>query len=337
MLPTTLANQELEPIFIVIYSVGEQSNVEFLSNNLGFSIQDCTQHDGLAYLDLDQRTTVAFVSDPTADASLLDSCDGVIFVLDAATGVSARAVKIWQLLADLEIPRHIVTTNLFETHTDFDELVAISRRIFSEDLLVRYLPMANDEETAVVALYDLLQNQILDYSTGECVPTSPDLEHIELTSDQRDSLFERLAYLGLADDAFEMYQAGITPAISEFEQAWAKDISLTISPLDGKAGQQVLHDWISRLQNRWNPIIESDEHQTHTSAPNFYGIGIVSGLARYWGNAETEIAVTDLNGETETALDTKMFSSCILAGNISIGDTLHEQGRSLRLVAPVFD
>ena len=337
MLPTTLANQELEPIFIGVYSVGEQSDVEFLSNILGFSLQACTEHQGLAYLDLNQRTTVAFVSDRTADASLLDSCDGVIFVLNAATGVSATAVTNWQLLADLEIPRHIVTTNLFETHTDFDELVAISRRIFSEDLLVRYLPMANDEETAVVALYDLLQNQILDYSTGECVPTSPDLEHIELTSDQRDSLFERLAYLALPDDAFEMYQAGITPAISEFEHAWARDINLAISPLDGKAGQQVLHDWISQLQNRWNPIIESDEHQTHISAPNFYGIGIASGLARYWGNAGSDIAVTDLSGETETALEIKMFSSCILASNIAIGDTLHEQGRSLRLVAPIFD
>ena len=337
MLPTTMGNQELEPIFVCVYSVGTRSDLEFLAPSFGFSLQNCTEYLDRTYLDLDQQTTVVFVSDATADASILEACDGVIFVLDGAIGVSAGAISIWQQLADLEIPRHVVATNLFQTHTDFDELVAISRRIFSEDLLVRYLPMANDEETDVVALYDLLQNQILDYSDGTCVLTAPDLEHIELTSDQRDSLFERLAYLGLSDDAFEMYQAGITPTVKQFEQAWSNETTYSISPLGGEAGKQILLDWVFALSNRWNPLVESDEYQTHISAPNFYGIAIATGLARYWGIAQTEIAVTDLAGESEVALEAEILSSCILAENIGIGDTLHEQGESLTLIAPVFD
>jgi len=337
MLPTTLGNQELEPILISIYSVGQNCEFEYLYKSMGLAEQDIAKQLNRSYIDLDQRTTLVFVDDSTADPSLLEACDGVVFVLDAVTGVSATSVGRWQELADLEIPRHIVATNLFQTHTDFDELVAISRRIFSDDILVRHLPMADDDETTVVALYDLLQNQILDYSTGECVLAAPDLEHIELTSDQRDSLFEKLAYLGLADDAFEMYQAGITPAVRQFEEAWSSDTTIAISPLDASAGKQVLLDWISGLTNRWNPIIESDEYQTHVSSPAFYGIGIANGLARTWGEPETVIEVTDINGETEPTGSVVKFASCLLAENIGIGDTLHNQGQSLTLVAPVFD
>ena len=337
MLPTTLGNQELEPIFIGVYSVGTHPDIESFARSFGFSGQDCQELLSRTFLDLNARTTVVFLDDQSLDMSLLEACDGVVFVLDAATGVSAEAISLWQELAGLEIPRHVVASNLFQTHTDFDELVAISRRIFSADLLVRYLPMADDEETKVVALYDLLQNQILDYSNGEPVTTAPDVEHIELTSDQRDSLFERLAYLGLADDAFKMYQAGITPAIGQFEQAWNTESIISISPLDGNVGQRVLQDWIAVLPNRWTPMLESDEYQTHTSAPGFYGIGIADGLARTWGKTQTQIEITDSDGETEAIGYTSFLASCILAENIAVGDTLHEQGKSLTLTLPIFD
>ncbi len=337
MLPTTHTNQELEPIFIGVYSVAAQSNIDFLARSFGFSSQNCKGHHNRTYLDVNAQTTVVFIDDGSMDLRLLEACDGVVFVLDAATGVSADAIALWQELAGLEIPLHIVATNLFQTHTDFDELVAISRRIFSENVLVRYLPMANDEETEVVAIYDLLQNQIHDYSSGTSVTTSPDIEHIELTSDQRDLLFERLAYLGLGDEAFEMYQAGITPALKQFEQAWNMESIVSISPLDANVGQKILQDWIAVLPNRWSPSFESDEYQTHTSAPGFFGIGIANGLARVWGNSDNQIEITDLAGVTEPAIVVSKMASCILADNIAFGDTLHEQGQLLTLVAPIFD
>jgi hypothetical protein len=96
-------------------------------------------------------------------------------------------------------------------------------------------------------------------------------------------------------------------------------------------------DWINGLSNRWNPTIESDEHQTHTSEPAFYGIGIAKGLARTWGKPEAVIEVTDIEGETEPTSSAEKFASCILAENIGIGDTIHNQGQSLTLVVPIFD
>jgi len=337
MLPTTQGNQELEPIFIGIFSVGGQFDAKLLAQNLGFSDQELISHRNRNYLDLDANTTLVFLDEENVDVALLECCDGVMFVLNAATGVSASAIEVWQELAGLEIPRHILATNLFQTHTDFDELVAISRRIFSTEVLVRYLPMADDEETKVVALYDLLQNQILDHSLGNRVVTSPDVEHIELTADQRDSLFERLAYLGLSDDALRMYQAGITPALGNFEQAWSNEAIISISPLDGIVGQDTIQNWISLLPNRWNPSVESDEHQTHTSVPEFYGIGIAAGLARTWGTAQSPIEVSDEAGETEPVAGIIKLASCLLAENVDIGEILHDQGLTLNLVAPVFD
>jgi len=337
MLPITLGNQELESLFISVYSVGSSSNNEILLQSLAIAKQSHRLDQQRTYVDIDTRTSAALLNDNSVELPILEASDGVIFVLDAATGVSAEAVSLWKALADLEIPRQIVATNLFQTHTDFDELVAISRRIFSADILVRYLPMADDEETKVVAIYDLLQNQILDYTTGTEVITRPDVEHVELTADQRESLIENLAYLGLSDEALAMYQSGITPALKQFEDAWNTDSIISISPLDIGCGGKILRDWISGLPNRWNPSPESDEHQTHTSSPNFYGYGIAAGLARTWGTTSSTIEVSDKSGETETAHKVVQLASCILAENIALDDTLHEQGQSLLLVAPTFD
>lgn len=337
MLPITLGNQELEPLFISFYSVGSSTNTQNLLQSLGLSQKACIVRQDRTYIDFDARITAVFLNDNTAELSILEASDGVIFVLDAATGVSAEAVSLWQSLADFEIPRQIVATNLFQTHTDFDELVAISRRILSPDILVRYLPMADDEETKVVAIYDLLQNLILDYTTGTEVIARPDVEHVELTADQRESLVENLAYLGLPDEALAMYQSGITPAVKQFEDAWNADSIVSVSPLDIGAGAKILRDWMFRLPNRWNPSLESDEHQTHTSTPNFYGYGIATGLARTWGSLDTAIEISDQSGETEPATQVNQFASCVLADNIAVDDTLHEQGQSLSLVAPTFD
>lgn len=337
MLPTTLGNQEQESIFICVYSVGNASNIELLAQSIGINPESCIIQSDLAFADINGSTSVVFMNDLNIDVPLIATCDGVIFALDATTGVSTPAIGIWQELADLEIPRQILATNLFATHTDFDELVAISRRVFSEEILVRFLPMADDEETQVVALYDLLKNQILDYTSGECVTSAPDVEHVELTADQRESLFESLAYLGLSDDALEMYQAGITPPVQTFEQAWANESTIAIAPLDGSVGQDTFRQWISTLVNRWNPTIESDEHLTHTSTPNFYGIGVATGLARTWGQADRQIEITDTSGETEPPVDPCELSACLLASNIQVGDVIHEQGQTLALVIPSFD
>ena len=337
MLPITLGNPEQESIFLCVYAVGQNQNLQNLGVSLGLKDLVHTDDFGRNYADLNSNTTLVLVDDNSADIGVLAACDGVIFVLDAATGVSAPAIGFWQELADLEIPRQILATNLFATHTDFDELVAISRRVFSEAILVRYLPMADDAESKVVALFDLLLNQIIDFTSGAPVLTSPDIEHIELTSDQRDLLFENLAYLGLSDEALEMYQAGITPPIQNFETAWTADSTVAITPLDELAGLDIIRTWISSLSNRWNPIIESDEHLTHTSTPQFYGLCIAQGLARIWGHSENTAEVTGKNGETEQVCDIRMFASCLLGSNVETGDVVHEPGQSLTLVAPSFD
>ena len=337
MLPTTPAPEEHAPILVAFYQVGAQVVDKSLLTSLGLSNAVLSDNSNRIYADLDGSTTAVFLTDENADSSILEACDGVVFVLNAASGVSAEAIAHWSNLADFEIPRHVLATNLFATHTDFDELVAISRRVFSEEILVRYLPMADDAETRVVALYDLLQNSILDFSEGTSVLTSPDIEHIELTADQREKLFESLAYLGLADEAFEMYQAGITPPIKTFETAWAADTTISISPKDGIVGHAVLIEWISNLSNRWNPTVESDEYQTHTSSPHFYGYGIAQGLARTWGRTESVVEVTNSNGDCEDISDGTFLASCVLANNIQTGDTIREHGDSVLLDAPIFD
>lgn len=337
MLPTTLGNEEHAPILVAFYQVGEHIGTDAILETLGTTKDIYSDLAQRSYIDIDDVTTAVFLTDANADSSFLEACDGVVFILNAATGVSGSAIMHWSDLADLEIPRHILATNLFATHTDFDEIVAICRRVFSEEILVRYLPMADDDETKVVALYDLLQNTILDFSDGVKTNTSPDVEHIELTSDQREKLFENLAYLGLSDEALGMFQAGITPPLNTFESAWARDTVISISPLDSLVGREIVRQWISTLANRWNPTVESDEYQTHTSSPHFYGMGIGRGVARIWGQPQTSIEVGASTDEFEQTIPTQMLASALLADNVDTYDTLREQGDFVVLVAPTFD
>jgi len=337
MLPTSPNDEESEPLLISLMTVAHDEVDLAHLDFLGVTGSGSHTHRGSLLVNINERTTLAIMSETSVDNAILESSDGVFFLLDAVRGVSSAAIEIWQALADLEIPRHIIASNLFASHTDFDELVAISRRIFSPEVLVRYLPMADDDETKVVALFDLLENKIDDFSSGISRITIPDIEHLELTADQRDALIEALTYLALPDDALAMYRSGITPANTELIRAWSNSDLIAITPVDKQVGQGVLLDWINNLIPRWNPLVDSDDHDTHTSEPDFYGYGVASGVARIWGRIPANVEIKSADHDPEILLNPDVLIACLIAEQIQTGDVLAEPGVSVALMAPAFD
>lgn len=333
-LPISVSYFEPASRFVSIYSVGCTEISPLIARKF-------TSGQSLAVpwviADLDSKTSVCLLTENDLDQRILDVSDAVILILDAAVGISAQAISTWQTLQDLEVPTLLVATNLFATHTDFDELVAIAQRVFNNNILVRYLPMSNESETEIVALFDLLTNQILDYSDCERDVKSPDSEHLELTADQREKLLEQLAFLGLSDEKLAMFRSGIIPAIGEFDKVWETNANPSITALDELAGLDLILDWISHCPNRWEPMVEPDDHQTHISSPSFFGYGIVPGLARTWGVLGFEIEVTRDSGEHVSVKAVQPYASCVLSSAILPNDTIHESGRSVNLVLPAFD
>lgn len=336
MLPITDQNLEFDSKFITVYCVGT-TQISLKTTQL-FAIKNRIElKSGLIAGELADNTSAAFITETFAEHQLLERSDAVVFVIDAELGVSPKSIDLWKQVAELDIPQIVVATNLFATHTDFDEVVAICNRVFDPDLLIRFLPMSDDNETEIVGQFDLLLNRILDYSSETEVHTVPDPEHLELTTDQREALIELLAYQGLSDGLLEMYQSGIKPTTEQILGCWLDRPQKTVIALDRLAGLTQVTDWLNSIDYRWLPFPESDDHDTHSQFPSFYGFGVSRGLARYWGRIPTEIEISGANDQTEILTHVKPFTSCLISDEIDDGDILHLPGKPIELSFPIFD
>ena len=75
----------------------------------------------------------------------LRAADAALFVISAADGVDESTRLVWEECAAVGMPRAVVVTNLDKDRADFDEMVAISQRVFGEGVQPLYLPMAGED------------------------------------------------------------------------------------------------------------------------------------------------------------------------------------------------
>lgn len=155
----------------------------------------------------------------------LRGADAALFVVSAADGVDGTTRILWDECAAVDMPRAIVVTKLDHPRADFDETVAIARRVFGEAVHPVDLVLHADDGSPT-ALINLITLQIADYSASTRTMRPADPEHVALVQDQRNELLEAIIAESEDESLMERYLSGdeIDPSIliSDFEKAMAK-------------------------------------------------------------------------------------------------------------------
>ncbi len=194
------------------------------SISLSLAPIDFTADDGVTFNVnlLDTPGYPDFVGDLRAG---LRGADAALFVVSAADGVDGTTRILWDECAAVDMPRAIVVTKLDHARADFDETVAIARRVFGEEVHPVDLVLHADDGSPT-ALINLVTLQIADYSTKSRKMRPADPEHIALVQDQRNELLEAIIAESEDESLMERYLSGeeIDPSIliGDFERAMAK-------------------------------------------------------------------------------------------------------------------
>lgn len=155
----------------------------------------------------------------------LRGADAALFVVSAADGVDGTTRMLWDECAAVDMPRAIVVTKLDHPRADFDETVAIARRVFGEEVHPVDLVLHADDGSPT-ALINLITLQIADYSAKSRNIREADPEHIALVQDQRNDLLEAIIAESEDETLMERYLSGeqidTSVLIGDFEKAMAK-------------------------------------------------------------------------------------------------------------------
>ena len=277
------------------------------------------------------------VSDSLQD-SVVEAADGLILILDGALGLDPHSVSVWSKAADLSIPRHIGAVHVTTGRADFDELIAIATRVLEPDLMVRYLPIDSEDDDSLVGQYDLLTADIHDCSAGVPVIRHGDPEHVALTADRRDDLFEELAHAGLADEVLNTHRQGLPVSIPALTDAWSDEHIVSITALDNQVGTHILSEWFHLVPVRWVPIVAEDDQMTSVeSSDKPVGVGIGHGIARLWGSRISGQPLQALGGDGVVTVTAQTQSTgCLMGAGIEAGYTLRIPGSSAVVSVPRF-
>jgi hypothetical protein len=277
-------------------------------------------------------------SDSNADLTIVESCDALVIVLDGVTGLGSGSISAWTHARDLNTPRHFLATGVVRGRADFDELAAMATRTMEPDLLVRYLPIDADDEDSLAGVFDVLTSEIHQVVTGDIKIKPGDPEHVTLTADRRDDLFDQLAHLGLDDQALENHRAGLPISITKLELAWNHPDAISITPIENGVGLNIFNSWLKTLRPIWIPAITLEEltsDVTHTEKR--VGFAIANKLARMW-SPQTSAQLQCWNLETSMEIDPKFEDDCVLiADSIVAGMTISAHANDCELVTPTFE
>ena len=144
------------------------------------------EHRGIKVNLLDTPGYADFVGELRAG---LRAADAALFVVSAVDGVDATTVSLWEECAAVGMPRAVVVTRIDHPRADFDESVAVCRRVFGDNVLPLYLPMHADDGS-VGGLIGLLSRTVQDHSGGSMVERPADPEHLALIETPRNELIE---------------------------------------------------------------------------------------------------------------------------------------------------
>lgn len=121
----------------------------------------------------------------------LRGADSALFVVSSVDGIDAATARLWDECEAVSMPRAIVVTNLDKERADFDETVAVCKRIFvgGGGILPLFLPMHGDDGV-VAGFIDLLDDELWDWSTGSAAVRAPEDRHLDLIEASRSELIE---------------------------------------------------------------------------------------------------------------------------------------------------
>jgi elongation factor G len=194
-------------------------------------------HQGIKVNLLDAPGYPDFVGELRAG---LRAADAALFVVSAVDGVDASTVALWEECAAVDMPRAVVITRLDTPRADFEEAVAICRRVFGDGVLPLYLPLHGEgEDAGAIGLIGLLTRRVLDYSQGTTQPTvrDPDPEHVELIENARNELIEGIIAESEDETLMDRYLSGedveVDTLVEDLEKAVARG---SFYPVIGASG-----------------------------------------------------------------------------------------------------
>ena len=169
----------------------------------------------------------------------LRAADAALFVVSAVDGVDGITRMLWEECASVGMPRAVVVTHLDQQRGDFDEAVAICRRVFGEGVQPLYLPLLGDDELPA-GLIGLLSQKVFDSSTGTRVERDADPEHLEHTADARSALIEGIIQESEDDTLLDRWlggeEVGFDTLVEDLEKAVARGSFHPVLPVDASTG-----------------------------------------------------------------------------------------------------
>ncbi len=162
------------------------------------------EHNGVKVNLIDTPGYADFVGDLRAG---LRAADAALFVVSAADGIDGTTQMLWEECAAVGMPRAVVVTKLDHHRADFDEIVAICKRVFGDGVLPLYLPLHADDGS-VAGLIGLLSQKIFDYSGDGRTERDPDSEHLPLIEEARNALIEGIIAESEDESLMDRYLGG---------------------------------------------------------------------------------------------------------------------------------
>lgn len=284
------------------------------------------------------EVTVLPVLHDRIEESVVLASDAVVLVIDGNLGVSPLVIDTWRNVSDWDIPRQISVVNSVTGRADFDEVVAICERVLEESLVVRYLPLENDDSTGVDGIYDILTSELHVRTHDGHTVRSAEPEHVALTAEKREVLIEDIAHAAMSDEQLANLANGMPISIPAVEQAWITSGLVNVAPIDDGISAHVFAGWFFNLEARWLPMVHgADDAFSVEDLPLALGIGIGKGVARVW-NRDRAIVLERVHGKNSPVATDEFVvrSGLAFASSIRQGDAIRPAGTELTLTEPRF-
>jgi elongation factor G len=215
---------------------------EDVEHRLGRSVSlavASTVHDGVTINLIDTPGHADFVGEVRAG---LRAADAALFVVSAVDGVDGTTRMLWEECAAVGMPRAVVVTHVDQQRGDYDEAVAICRRVFGDGVQPVYLPLLDDDEHPA-GLLGLLSQQV--FEDGSARPADP--EHLEASEQLRSDLIEGIIQESEDDSLLDRWLGGedisLDTLIADLETAVARGAFHPVMPAvapDGLGVPQLL-------------------------------------------------------------------------------------------------
>ncbi|ADD42087.1 elongation factor G-like protein EF-G2 [Stackebrandtia nassauensis] len=195
----------------------------------------------------------------------LRAADAALFVVSAVNGLDAATQQLWEECAAVNMPRAVAITRLDHPQADFDETLALCRRMFGDGVLPAYLPLHDDSGAHVTGLIGLITQRVFDYSEGHPPQTrEPDAEHVTAIAEARGELIEGVIAESEDETLMDRYLSGedidTDTLVDDLETAVARGSFHPVVPVN--ATTQVGLDAVLELISGGFPA--PDEHPAPT-------------------------------------------------------------------------